>query len=87
MKDKIKRIPKKVEIIFAENLKTIMKERSLTFEELSKITNVPRSSLNDYALCEVAISLDTAKKIADSLEVNFGWMIGESERRVKKIAR
>jgi len=83
----IKRIPNEIEIVFANHLKAIMRERGLTYETLKDITGVPSSTLHDYYHCKVAIPLETAKRIADRLEVNFSWMIGESNMRVKKIAK
>lgn len=83
---KIKKTPSKIEKEFASSLSTIMSERKLTFAKLEEITGVADSTLNDYYHCRVAIPLDAAKKIADALEVEFSWMIGEGSRTVKKIS-
>ena len=73
------------ERIFAERLLKVMKERGLTYKQVEALTGVPDSSLHDYTHCKVSVSLETAKKIADGLDINLDWMVGIGSR-LKKIA-
>ena len=50
--------------IFGHNLKHLMNERGITYEELEKATGVPHTSLNEYTRGMRAVRLITAKKIA-----------------------
>lgn len=76
---------KSVEIIFGKNLKKLMEEHNVSYRILEEDTGIPRSSLHDYATARVAISLPTAKKLADYFNESLDWMIGDGSRRIKKI--
>ena len=74
----------KTEEVFAEKMLYLMGERGITYKQLEALSGVPDSSLHDYAHCRVSVSLETAKKIADALNVNLDWMIGLGSRAQKK---
>lgn len=73
-------------MVFAERMRLLMKEKGeLSFRDLSARTDIPFSSLNDYANGRVAVPLHKAKRIADALGESIDWMAGETNiRRLKK---
>lgn len=62
---------------FAERLKAYIKENdNITYEELSKKTNIPAQTLNRYALGKRVPKVDQATDIALKLGVNPLWLQG-----------
>ncbi|MCT4544536.1 MAG: helix-turn-helix transcriptional regulator [Vallitalea sp.] len=61
---------------FANRLKSIRKDKSLTLDELSKIVNLPAQTLNRYELGQRIPKIDVVKKIASNLDIDPLWLIG-----------
>jgi transcriptional regulator with XRE-family HTH domain len=60
-------------------LKALMKERGLTFRQLSDATGVPMSSLKDWASGAFPRDLDGVRKVAQFCDVSFEYLVFGTE--------
>jgi transcriptional regulator with XRE-family HTH domain len=72
--------------IFAENMKSMMEIKNLTFKDLEGLSGVPSSSLNYYANGKVMIPLPAATAIAEAFGLTVDIMIKENMSVLKKDA-
>lgn len=70
-------------MIFAERLKTLRKERGLSQQLLGEKIGVSKATISKYENCINPPKLAHAKALADVLSVSFNYLIGFSEYRYK----
>lgn len=56
-----------------------MKDQNLTFKKLANLTDVPESSLKDWASGAIPRDMKAVKRVADTLSVSFEFLILGSE--------
>jgi transcriptional regulator with XRE-family HTH domain len=61
----------KLSLVISENLKKLRKERKLSLEELSTLTNVSKSMLRQIEKNEVNPTVTTVWKISNGLKISF----------------
>jgi transcriptional regulator with XRE-family HTH domain len=62
-----------------DRLKTRMKERKTTQEDLAAILNISQSSVGHYVSGRRNPRKDVLEQIADELEVSMDWLLGKTE--------
>ncbi len=77
-------------LIFQKRLKEIRKKRHLTQEEVGTALHISKNEICNYEIGKRIPPLETLIKLADFLEVDFLWLIGqeivlkkEKERTIK----
>lgn len=70
-------------MIFAERLKTLRKERGLSQQLLGEKIGVSKATISKYENCINPPKLAHAKALADALNVSFDYLIGFSEYKLK----
>lgn len=70
-------------MIFAERLKTLRKERGLSQQLLGEKIGVSKATISKYENCINPPKLAHAKALADALSVSFNYLIGFSEYKYK----
>lgn len=63
----------------SSRLKKAFEESDISYGELSKITNIPKSALQRYVTGENKIPLDRLEKIASALGVTPAYLMGWEE--------
>jgi transcriptional regulator with XRE-family HTH domain len=64
----------------------LIEKNDISYGELSKITNIPKSALQRYATGETEkIPLDRLEKIADALNVSASYLMGWEENESPEI--
>lgn len=62
---------------YSEMILSLMKERQLSYGELSRLTNIPKSALQRYGIGETEkIPLDRLEAIAKALGVSPAYLLG-----------
>ena len=74
----------RIDILFGENMQTLMSERGFSYRELSALTGIGIASLHEYANAKTSVSLQYAKKISSALGSTVDEMT--EIKLVKKIA-
>ncbi len=64
-------------LIFAENLKQLMGETSIS--EFAKKVNIPQQTISRYLLCQREITLTNLCKIADYFNEDIDVLIGRKD--------
>ncbi len=64
-------------VSMSERLKYVMAKRKLSITELSRLANVPFSSLSGYVSGKYVPKLETVCKLASAMGVSIAWMAGE----------
>ena len=67
-----------------ERLDKLLKEKDLSFYQISKITGINQSSFSDWKKKRSNPSYKNLKKIADYLEVDVDYLMGETDEKVTK---
>lgn len=52
-------------------LRDILKERKLTIAQFSEMSGISQSNISNYMIGKISPTLDTLKKIADSLDIDI----------------
>lgn len=68
---------KDLKSIFANNLKQLMGETSIS--EFAKKVNIPQQTISRYLLCQREITLTNLCKIADYLDEDVDVLIGRKD--------
>lgn len=66
------------------NLKNLIKQKNTTMYKLSKETNIPYSTINDYCNNKKNLSkssYQTLEKLADALNVSIEQLISDTQKR------
>ncbi|AFS78904.1 HTH-type transcriptional regulator with cupin domain [Gottschalkia acidurici 9a] len=69
----------KLNFIIAENLKKLREEKTLSLNDVSKLTNVSKSMLGQIERCEVNPTVSTIWKIANGLKISCTQLMSISE--------
>lgn len=70
----------------SQRIQTLMKQKQLSYRELSEITGIAKSSLQRYVTnTDSKIPMDNARILADKLNVSINWLIGIEEADVKSV--
>lgn len=79
-----KALRKKVESVFAKNLKTILNERGISQRAAAAIADVGTSTVNDWLAGVNPNDLQAVHKLAKGLQVDFAWLVlGIVPERIK----
>ncbi len=68
---------KNLAVSVSERLKYVMAKRKLSISELSRLANVPFTSLSGYVSGKFVPKLETVRKLASAMGVSVAWMVGE----------
>lgn len=67
---------------FSERLKELRKAARLTQHELSKILQIPRSTIAGYEAANREADYETLKKLAEFFEVSIDYLLGNNEAKL-----
>jgi len=67
---------------FGKRMAALRKERKLTQDELAKLLSTSISVIGRYERDEMTPSIETAKKLADALDISLDYLVGEGELKV-----
>lgn len=70
---------------FGPNLRSLLKSRVMTYQELSVATGVPRTNIHDYAHNRHSISLERAFTLACYFDLTIDEMLNEPLRASKSL--
>jgi repressor LexA len=63
-------------------IKELRKEKGLTLDKLSQITNIAPNTLNQYELGKREPSFEIVKLLADTFNVSIDYMLGRGEKNI-----
>ena len=66
----------KIQAVFAERLRELMQEKSLSQSALSVDTAIPVTSINGWLLQKRTIQIDALCKLADYFGVSVDYLLG-----------
>ncbi len=61
---------------FGQKIASVRKEKNMSQAELGKLSGVNGDIVGKYERDEMKPSIDTAKKLADALEVSLDYLVG-----------
>jgi len=64
---------------FGEKISFIRKQKKLSQSELGKSANISGDIVGKYERNEMKPSIDTAKRLADALEVTLDYLVGDGD--------
>lgn len=67
---------------FGEKIISIRKQKKLSQAELGKRAGINGDIVGKYERNEMKPSIETAKKLADALEISLDYLVGEGELKV-----
>lgn len=67
---------------FGEKLSYSRKQKKLSQGDLGKLSGISGDIIGKYERDEMKPSIDTAKKLADGLEVSLDYLVGDAELKV-----
>lgn len=67
---------------FGEKMTLIRKQNKLSQAELGKRSGINGDIVGKYERNEMKPSIETAKKLADALEVSLDYLVGEGELKI-----
>lgn len=73
---KYMRTMEEIQKIFVERLNDLMTDRHLSIAKLSKITNIPRTTINSWTLQIKTPRMDSLDRLADYFEVSVDYLLG-----------
>ncbi|WP_163651710.1 helix-turn-helix domain-containing protein [Listeria sp. PSOL-1] len=76
-----------IHITVARNLKALRKKRDITLKELSELTTVSTTALNEIEKGKVVPSINTLWKIANGLNISFSVLVDDASPQVKIIQK
>lgn len=65
----------------SERLSELMKEKGISCRQLSEMTGIKKSSVNNYANGTSPIPIDKLQLMASALGVSAAWLIGWADNR------
>ncbi len=69
--------------VISDRLLSLLNENSISYGELSRITNIPKSALQRYATGETGkIPIERIKSIAKALNVSAGYILGWTDEQL-----
>ncbi len=67
---------------FGQKISFIRKEKKISQAQLGKISGISGDIIGKYERDEMKPSINTAKKLANSLEASLDYLVGEGELKV-----
>lgn len=67
---------------FGQKMALCRKEKKISQAEIGKLASINGDIVGKYERDEMKPSIETAKKLADALEVSLDYLVGEAELRV-----
>jgi len=67
---------------FGQKLSLVRKQKKVSQAELGKLSGVNGDIVGKYERDEMKPSIETAKKLADALEVSLDYLVGEGHLKV-----
>jgi transcriptional regulator with XRE-family HTH domain len=67
---------------FGQKLSYCRKDKKLSQAELGKLSGINGDIIGKYERDEMKPSIDTAKKLADALDVTLDYLVGEGDLKV-----
>lgn len=67
---------------FGEKMTLIRKQKKLSQAELGKLSGINGDIVGKYERNEMKPSIETAKKLANALEVSLDYLVGEGELKI-----
>lgn len=67
---------------FGQKISLIRKQKKISQAELGKVSGISGDIVGKYERDEMKPSIDTAKRLADALEVSLDYLVGEGELKV-----
>lgn len=67
---------------FGEKLSFVRKQKKMSQAELGKTSGINGDIVGKYERNEMKPSIETAKKLADALEISLDYLVGEGELKV-----
>jgi transcriptional regulator with XRE-family HTH domain len=67
---------------FGQKISFIRKEKKISQAQLGKVSGISGDIIGKYERDEMKPSIDTAKKLANALEVSLDYLVGEGELKV-----
>ena len=64
---------------FGQKITLVRKQKGISQAELGKLAGINGDIVGKYEREEMKPSIDTAKKLADALEVSLDYLVGDSE--------
>lgn len=64
---------------FSIRLKDLMQEKNLNIKELSKLTDIPRSTINSWTLKKRSPMIDYLCILADFFQVSIDYLLGRED--------
>ena len=78
---------KKLNLIMANNLKMIRKEKKLSLDKVARLTGISKSMLGQIERKETNPTITTVWKIANGLKISFTSLIKEKENTTQVISK
>ena len=67
---------------FGQKMAFCRKEKKISQAEIGKLAGINGDIVGKYERDEMKPSIDTAKKLADALEVSLDYLVGDAELKV-----
>lgn len=67
---------------FGHKMALVRKQKKMSQAELGKISGVNGDIVGKYERGEMKPSIETAKKLADALEISLDYLVGDGELKV-----
>jgi transcriptional regulator with XRE-family HTH domain len=67
---------------FGEKLAYCRKQKKSSQQELGKISGISGDIIGKYERDEMKPSIETAKKLADALEISLDYLVGDAELKM-----
>ena len=69
---------------FGQKMTLTRKEKKLSQADLGKLSGVNGDIIGKYERDEMKPSIETAKKLADALQISLDYLVGDSEVKIDK---
>jgi transcriptional regulator with XRE-family HTH domain len=67
---------------FGQKITFIRKQKKISQAELGKLSEISGDIVGKYERDEMKPSIDTAKKLADALEISLDYLVGDGDLKV-----
>lgn len=67
---------------FGQKITFIRKQKKISQAELGKLSDISGDIVGKYERDEMKPSIDTAKKLADALEISLDYLVGDGELKI-----
>lgn len=67
---------------FGQKISLVRKQKKMSQAELGKISGINGDIVGKYERDEMKPSIETAKKLADALEISLDYLVGDGELKI-----